>query len=129
MSSIKIGATLGGLTLFSALATPVKDPATMIYYPYSTISRMASNTAVGRGAPYATMYWKNITRAQRDMLRTFCAGASAAVFISIPANDSNNTYVNYSGTMLWPLTEKYYTGAAGDLIQDLTITFVNLVAA
>jgi hypothetical protein len=127
MSSIKIGTTHGGITLFSALGTPVKDPAKMNFYPYSSIIRMASNKAIGRGAPYATMYWKYITRAQRDQLRTFCTGASNMIHLSLPANDNSNAYVDYVGTMIWPIAENYFTGAAGDLIQDLTITFVNLV--
>jgi hypothetical protein len=123
-SILKIGTSVGALAAFDALATPVKDPATVSMYPYAETKRLGDGTYTGRGKPYCVLYWKNIIRAQRDQLRTFCTGASASVYFTLPTNDSNLTVANYLGIMVWPVTEKYYL----NIITDFTININYLIA-
>ena len=124
-SIIKIGTSVGTLTTLDALSTPVHDPAAVTFYPYSEVLRTVDGASTSRGKPYCTLYWKVITRTQRDMLRTYCTGTFALVYFTLPTNDSNLTVANYTGDMTWPLTEKYYNR---DLITDFTIPIYNLVA-
>ncbi len=129
MTELYIGTTAGGTVAFSALATPVKEPAEFYYYPYAEINDTPGGTAVTRGAAYCEMIWDQIPRPQRDQLRTFCPGPSATVYVYIPKNDSNKTFGLFSGEMIWPLREKYSRGAASDILQDFTIKINKLVSA
>lgn len=126
MSSIlKIGTSIGTLTALDALATPVHDPAKVVFYPYARIVRTGSGGAVTQGAPYAVLTWRNIRRAQRDQLRTYCTTPSAVVYWTLPTNESNLTVANYYGIMTWPLVENYYI----DILTDFNLYLYNLVAA
>ncbi len=128
MSEISIGSTYVGMKALSAMTTPVKAPGEVKYQPYATVVTTGDGAQRGIGLPMCTLYWRAITRSQRDQLRTFCTGASAPVFVSLPTNDSNNTYATYTGVMVWPLGETYNRAATGeDIINDLQITIRQLV--
>lgn len=130
--AIKLATYAGGtagLTALSAMGTAVKEPADVLYYPYATTIRTGDGSARGVGLPYATLSWKNIPRAQRDMLRTYCTGASADVYAMLPTNDSNKTYATYSGVMIWPKKEPYGYGVQDEIISDFTVTIAQLVPA
>jgi hypothetical protein len=122
-SIIKIGSNYAGLLTLDALATPVKDPASVTFYPYTVQKRTGAGSSVGLGNPYAVLTWKYILRAQRDQLRTFCTGVSAVVYFVLPTNDSNLTVGTYTGNMTWPLVENYYY----NLLTGFSITIYNLV--
>ncbi len=126
MTEMKLGTYAGGtagMTAFSAMSTPLKEPASTMYMPYQTNERMASAVTVGRGYKSVSMYWQALTRAQRDQLRTFCTGASASVYCYIPTNDTNQTFATFQGTMVWALNERWRQ----NILQDLTIEIINLV--
>jgi hypothetical protein len=127
MTDFKLGTYAGGtagMTAFSAMGTPLKEPGQTVYQPYQTSERMASGNSVGRGFPSVTMYFTALTRAQRDMLRTFCPGASGTVYVYIPGNDSNQTFITRRGIMHWPVGEKWKVS----IVQDMTIQITHLVA-
>lgn len=122
-SIIKIGSTYAGILTLDGLATPVRDPSSVTFYPYTVQKRTGAGSSVGLGNPYCMLTWKTIARAQRDQLRTFCTGVSAVIYCVLPTNDSNLTVGTYTGNMTWPLVEKYYY----TLLTDFSITIYNLV--
>jgi hypothetical protein len=119
----KIGTTSLNKTLLSALATPVPDPKTD-YKPFVELVNLGNGKVRGMGAPTVTWSWGYLTREQRDMLRTYCTGASASVFIRTRTNDNADTYDDYSAVMIWDENE------AQDATRriGLSVTFRNLVA-
>lgn len=119
-----IGTTSGGLTNLQALATPVTYPRSRPA-PYTDVITLGDNTERGIGAPVVTWHWDKITQAERDMLRTFCPGASASIFITTRTLESGDVYDNYSAVMIWP-SMKEERDATRRL--DFDIEFRELVA-
>jgi hypothetical protein len=104
-NEFKIGTTLGGMTLLSALATPVEWPKST-YMPYADVQTLISGLVRGVGFPIATWSWEVITRPQRDMLRTFCPGSSANVYIHTKTMDFSDSYDDFAAVMIWPTLEE-----------------------
>lgn len=127
MTELYIGGSASGTIAFSALSTPVREPSAYSYFPYAESIETVGGSAIGRGNPYIRMEWKNITRPERDMLRTFCTTPAAIVYIYAPENDSNKTFHLYQATMIWPDRENYRHGNASDIITDFIIKFKSLV--
>jgi hypothetical protein len=125
MTLPKIGTTFAGMTAFNSLSTPVPECGKTNFFPYAQRVIMASGVQIGRGFPRVEMTWKALTRAQRDILKTFQGGGTADVYVYIPTNDSNQAYANYKGKMAWPTTE---TWNAKDVIYDFTIAINHLIA-
>jgi hypothetical protein len=98
-----IGTTTTTIAL-SGLTTPVPDPKAPFMY-YAETATMASSKVVGRGLPIIVWQWDYLTRAQRDMLRTYCSGASSTVYIDTQRNDNADEYKQYKATMVWPKTD------------------------
>ena len=76
------------------------------FMPYASEQKLISGLVRGVGYPTCTWIWSVITREQRDQLRTFCPGKSAAVFIKTKTMDSSDSYHTYSATMVWPTQEE-----------------------
>ena len=87
------------------LATPVDYPKSL-FTPYSDEQILVSGLTRGVGFPTATWSWDVLPRAQRDMLRTFCPGKSANVFIRTKTMDTNDSYDDFSAIMVWPTQEE-----------------------
>ena len=96
MTELYIGTTAGGTIAFSALTTPVKEPAMLTFYPYAQTNETAGGTVSTRGNSYCEMEWNSITRPERDQLRTFCPGASSTVYVYLPTNDTAKTFDLFS---------------------------------
>jgi hypothetical protein len=78
----------------------------------------------GVGLPVAIWHWGYLTRAQRDLLRAFCTGASATIFIETRTNDTVDVFDQFTTMMIWPLEENKDAGRRIDFV----IEFRNLVA-
>lgn len=114
--------TTSSMTDLMSLATPVAYPKST-FKPYTEVVALASGGNRGVGAPVVEWRWGYLTQAQRTMLRTYCAGASATVYISTRANDTSDAFVTYTGKVNWPLEE------SRDAFRriDFVLTFTNLV--
>lgn len=123
MADFKIGTTLGGLTNIEALTTPLPAPRA-VFMDYGERVTAASGRTYGRGYPMCRWTFSLLTSAQRQQLKQFCAGASAAVYIRTLAND--DAYADYSAIMHWAEEEERDPSKRRDRIE-LTITFTHLV--
>lgn len=119
--SYEIGATLSTTSL-EALATPVTYPRSS-YLGFSRYIDLGDGTRKGVGWKMARWHWDVISRAERDMLRTFCTGASAEVYINTRKNDTSDVYDKFSCVMIWPEEEEKDANRR----RDFTIEFRNLV--
>lgn len=99
--NFSIGTTLVGITNIESLTTPVTPPKST-FKPYADQRDLSSLKTRGLGAPVAKWTWTILARAERDQLRTFCTGSSAAVFIRTRTNDSSDSFKYFSAVMVWP---------------------------
>jgi len=118
----EIGATEVGMADLADLTTPVTYPKGE-YQPFARYARLGDGSIRGFGLPMARWTFPIITVEERDQLKTFCAGASAAVFISTKLND--NSYDDFTATMIWPDSESRFPGGH---FTNLVIEFRDLVA-
>ena len=118
----KIGATLIGMTNIESLTVPIPNPKPF-YRAYAEIVGTLAGIDYGRGHAQVDWVWNILTREQRDQLRTFCTGISAAVYIRTRTNDNSDEYKNYQAIMHWPLDEERDARAR----MDFKITFTHLV--
>lgn len=122
ITSYKIG-TANTVDDFKLLSDwEVVDPQSD-FFEYSTTAKMANGVIRGLGYPRATWHYGYLTSAQYEIMRDFCSGASANVYIATMINDG--TFSAYSAVMSVP---ENYTIRAGTYI-DVTFQFTNLVAA
>ena len=84
-----------------SLATPL-DPPRSLFVDYSRVIPLGDGTLRGAGWPTGEWRWGFMSQAQRNQLRTFCTGASAAVYIRTRENDTSDAYQYYTATMIWP---------------------------
>lgn len=108
ISDYQIATTQVGLTNVNALATPVSDPRST-YTPYAEEIALSSGLVRGMGYPTATWSWDIISRAERDMLRTFCPGKSATVYIRTKTMDTADSYHTFQCVMVWPTQDEERT--------------------
>lgn len=118
-----LGLTAGAISSLYNLG--VGAPTRTIFQPYSAQITLGDGTVRGVGFPKATWYFNALSLAQRDILRTFCSGASAEIYVETKTVDSSDTYDIYYAVMQWPLIEE--RGLAG-IRRDLTIEFTRMVA-
>ena len=103
MADFKIGTTQANMTNVEALATPLPVPRS-VFRDFAEIVTAASGRSYGRGLPTCKWIFSVLTSAQRQQLKTFCAGKSAIVYICTLAND--DVYYNYRAIMHWPVEEE-----------------------
>ena len=108
-----------------SLSTPVDFPKSS-YQPFADYQELGNGAQRGLGSPLAAWNWGWLTRhgtaapqAQRDMLKTFCADAAAAVYIRTRKNDTSDTYAYFSAQMNWPREEAKQAGRR----EDFTLNF------
>ncbi len=118
--SFEIGTTQIGMINLENLATPVIPPD-WDFSDYSDEITLPNGRVRGIGYPRATWRWGFLEIAERTMLRTFCAGKSANVYIKTFNNAG--TYKIYSAVMVWPSGEDPNC----DLYLDFVLEFQNLV--
>ncbi len=112
--------TTSTTTNLENLATPV-EPPDFTYTEHPKQVPLMNGMVRGMGFPQASWIWGFITAAERAMLRTFCPGKSASVFIVTP--DNSRTYKKYQAVMVWPAGED----PTVDILPDFTIEFRHLV--
>jgi hypothetical protein len=120
MADFQIGST-SSMTNIEALGTPLEIPKSE-YLPYARTVNLGSGGKRGVGMPMAVWTFPLLTVEQRDQLKTFCTGASATVWIRTKLND--DTYDDFTGTMIWTETEERWYGVK----RNYQIVFRNLVA-
>lgn len=123
----KIGLDAGGvagLVNIESLSTPVPAPHSS-WIEGQQFRRLADGTLRVYGYPVAVWRWDFLKRAQRDMLRTYCTGASAVVCIATRKNDSADAYVTYRAVMEWPQEEEKDAGRRMDF--ELRFTCLEVI--
>ncbi len=120
--SYEIGLNYGGMTNVEELATPLPAPKST-FRPYSQRRNLGDGTVRGLGWVIATWRFGILKPALRDQLRTFCAGASAEVYIKTRKNNTLDAYQVYTAVMIWPEEEEKRAGRR----MDFVIEFRNLV--
>lgn len=118
----KIGATSGTMTDLKTLGIPYPKGE---FFNYADLRQLGDGTVRGVGAPRVVWAWGFLTRTQRDALRTYCTGASSAVYIETRTLDSTDAFDQFSATMIWP-NEGEERSAGRRLAFE--IEFRNLVA-
>ncbi len=118
----QIGTTMGGLVNIESLPTPLPNMKSY-YKQFSELVTLANGASFGRGFASAEWRWNLLTRPQRDQLRTFCPGTSAAVYIRTRSNDNEDEYKYFQAIMHFPIEEEKDTTVR----MDVTIVFTHLI--
>lgn len=103
--SYGISSSSSQITLLGSLTTPVTPPKS-IFRPFSLQIPLGDGTVRGAGWATAIWHWDVLSRAERDMLRTFCTGQSASVWIQTRTMDTADSYAVYSAVMVWPIVSE-----------------------
>ena len=93
--------TGANLVNLESLGTPLDAPKST-FVDFSQVIQLGDGTIRGAGWPTSEWHWDFMSQAQRNQLRTFCTGASAAVYIRSRENDDSDAYQYYTATMVWP---------------------------
>jgi len=117
----KIGSSYATLTNLEELSTPVFAPRHSLL-TYSKPTRLGNGAIQGIGWIQTEWYWDFLTQAQYTMLKSFCSGLSADVYINTRKN--SGTYQVYAAKMLWPQKEPEFTN---DKVLSFTLQFIQLV--
>ena len=115
ITTFQIGTTSAGLADLSALSVPVVEPRST-FKKYPIAFDLGNGQVKGAGYPVATWTWDFITDAQRDKLKTYCTGKSAAVYIS--TKDDSLAYKAYSAIMVWPEIEEHFATRRLDFVIE-----------
>ncbi len=108
------------LTNVESLGLP---PPRGLFTPFTQAVTLGDGSVRGAGWKAAEWKWGFVTRAQRDILRAYCPGASAEVFISTRSVDSSDAYGVFRARMLWPQQEEPQAGRR----LDFSIKFQGLI--
>jgi len=119
----EIGTTEVGMENLADLTVPVPEPKSD-YQEYSRHLTLGDGTVRGAGWTIAEWRWTYLTRPQRDQLKTFCAGASASIYIKTRTNETEDVYDVFTAVMIWPIDEEKSFSRR----MDFVIRFTNLEA-
>ena len=114
----QIGLTLVGLTYVTELAVPLLVPESG-YQRFSATVPLGNHAARGFGNPATTWRWVFLSLAQRDQLKVFCPGASAAVYIRTKKRDATEVWADFLCQMVWPEEEE----VRARRVLDFTVLF------
>lgn len=104
--SYEIGTTAGNMVNVETLANGTMPAPKATWRPYTELRTLGNLDVRGVGYPVVTWTWGILTRAQRDALRTYCTGASAAVYIKTQGIDNSDAYLTVTAFMVWPEEEQ-----------------------
>jgi hypothetical protein len=117
----------GGLVTLASIGIPNPHP---VYKTGVNKVKLGNNTARVLGSPVVEWRWGFLAQAQRDILRTYCTGGSATVYITTVTVDKVSSVPNGAQTFLamlwWPdpdVPEDPQTGRR----LDFVLTFKQLV--
>ena len=119
----EIGTDISAMTNYFDLATRVPYPKTA-YHPYAGTVDLDDLTQRGVGLPSVVQSWNILAQPCRDMLRTYCPGASASVVIRTRTNDNSAEFLYFSCVMIWPVDAEEYDAR---FRQSFSITFRNMI--
>jgi hypothetical protein len=92
-----------------------------VWRPSVTSVKLGNNAARQLGAPAVLWMWGFVSQRERDVLRTFCPGASAQVYLITPTSETVGSVPNASKTylaqMIWPSPDRPEDPFAGRRIQ------------
>jgi hypothetical protein len=132
ISSFEIGATYAAMANLESLTVPLPVPRAP-FKPYARIRRAVSGKSIGQGLPVCQWIFSRLTPLQREQLRYFCTGASAAVYIRTMTNEADtgqsvtaDAYHDYLAVMHWPEDERRDPAKTHDRLE-LVIEFTHLV--
>jgi hypothetical protein len=109
-----IGTSLVGLTDLMKLTQPVPYPKST-YHPWSKPVALGDGSIRGLGWKTITWFWKDLKPAEIEQLRTFCAGASAEVYI-VTRQNVGDAFMAYKAVMIWPEEDR-------DFLRRMDIEF------
>jgi hypothetical protein len=103
----KIGTTSGNTVNVESLGAGLgrMPPPASRYIPYVEGVDTENGDIVALGLPSVVWIFPFLSLAQRDILRAYCTGASATVFIETMGIDNAEAYLKLTGKMLWPQQE------------------------
>ena len=120
---------VGGLVTLASLNIPNPLP---IWSPGVSAVDLGDNSSRTLGSPTVTWHWGFISAACRDILRAYCPGASADVFITTPTTEKvtgvSNASARYECQMVWPAPTTPESPVAGRRLE-FSIVFRQLVVA
>jgi hypothetical protein len=120
MDDFEIGTTEENMTNIESLSDPLDSPRSE-YFPYARTVNLGNGKKRGVGFPMASWTFGLLTLEQRDQLKEFCPDASGEVYIRTKLND--DTYANFTATMLWPENEDRWYGEK----RNYSIVFRRLI--
>lgn len=128
--SFEIGVSAETTVNLEELEVPLIPPA-WSYTEYSSEIRLANGKVRGMGFPVATWHWDVLGADEREVLRTFCSGKSAEVFIRTPVNEHTENeedeleleYRLFQAVMVWPAGES----PTVRVYPDFTLEFRHLI--
>ena len=105
-TNYKIGTTSGsmidlGVEVGASVRAPKSDPV-----KYSQYIPLADGSVRGLGWQYTEWKFAVLTAAERDILRAFCSGASASVYIVTRTQENSDEFKLYQASMIWPQEER-----------------------
>ena len=108
----KIGTTLGGMVTLASLGVPAPQ---QVFTPFSQYIRLGDGSSKGVGFPTCEWSFGFLSEADRDALKSYCAGASATVYIR--TLDQDLDWQNYEALLIWPENgEERRNGATIDIV-------------
>jgi len=113
-----IGTTLESIATLDSLGISVPNDSFVLH---SQEIETSDGGVAGQGWPVCEWHWNIIRKTQRDILRTYCPGKSADIYIK--TYDEENEFQIYLGKMIWPGRENFTVNR----ILDFTIVFRKLV--
>lgn len=85
----------------TAYYQPIPDPKG-VYVEWTELAAKDSGGVRGVGYPMARWTWGFMRPEWRDALKSYCAGASANVYIQTRTNSSSAEFATFSAVMNWP---------------------------
>lgn len=92
-----IGSAVNSVQSFYDLGiiAPFQDP----YAPFGVEVDAADSLVYGHGYPFTAWRWGYISQEERDLLKTYCAGKSAIVYVRLHDDDWSLVYCR--AVMIW----------------------------
>ena len=120
---------IAGLVTLRSLGIPNPRP---VWIPGITSVKLGDNSARNVGSPSVMWQWGFISQSNRDLLRAYCTGASAKVYIITPTVEKVSTVSNYAqrylAMMIWPAPSRPENPMAGRRME-FSLVFRQLVGA
>lgn len=115
----RIGLSIGTLATLSGLSVTDPDPLPV---HYAKREELGDGTIRGVGYLMAEWRWARLYTSELNVLRTYCPGESASVYIK--TLNRNGGWQGFSATMIMPEVEPAYRA---DVYDDFVVIFTELI--